>query len=133
MTYVGACARVKVVDGLITVPQIDIAIDCGFAANPERIESQVQGAAVQGMTIALHSAITFEDGAVVQTNYNDYEMVRADNYPVKANVHVVKHPFDVHASGVGEPGVPPIAPAIGNALFHATGKRFRDIPFGATV
>ena len=133
VTYVAACARVKVVDGLITVPQIDIAIDCGFAANPERIESQVQGAAVQGMTIALHSAITFEDGAVVQTNYNDYEMVRSDNYPVKANVHVVEHPFEVHASGVGEPGVPPVAPAIGNALFHATGKRFRDIPFGTTV
>ncbi len=133
VTYVGACAHVKVVDGQITVPQIDIAIDCGFAANPERIESQVQGAAVQGMTAALHSAITFEDGAVVQSNFNDYPMVLADNYPLKANVHIVENPFEVHASGVGEPGVPPIAPAIGNALFHATGKRFRDIPFGTTV
>ncbi len=133
VTYVAACARVKVVDGTITVPQIDIAVDCGFAANPERIESQIQGAAVQGMTAALYSAVTFEDGVAQQANYDTYQMVRADNFPQKVNVHVVPHPFSVHASGVGEPGVPPVPPAIGNALFHATGKRFRDIPFGDTV
>ena len=133
VTYVAACARVKIVDGAITVPQIDMAIDCGFAANPERIESQLQGAAVQGMTAALHSAVTFEDGAAVEANYDTYQMVRSDNFPQKVNVHVVPHPFSVHASGVGEPGVPPVAPAIGNAIFHATGKRFRDIPFGETV
>ncbi|MEM7684873.1 MAG: molybdopterin cofactor-binding domain-containing protein, partial [Pseudomonadota bacterium] len=132
-TYVAACAHVKMVDGKITVPQIDMAIDCGFAANPERIESQLQGAAVQGMTAALYSAITYENGAVEQANYDTYEMVRSDNFPLKVNVHIVPHPFSVHASGVGEPGVPPVAPAIGNALFHATGKRFRDIPFGDTA
>ncbi|MEL7467811.1 MAG: molybdopterin cofactor-binding domain-containing protein [Pseudomonadota bacterium] len=133
VTYVAACAHVKMVDGKITVPQIDMAIDCGFAANPERIESQLQGAAVQGMTAALYSAITYENGAVEQANYDTYEMVRSDNFPLKVNVHIVPHPFSVHASGVGEPGVPPVAPAIGNALFHATGKRFRDIPFGDTA
>lgn len=132
VTYTAACAHVKIVDGKITVPEMHIAIDCGFAANPERIESQIQGAGVQGMTIALHSAVTFEDGAAVQSNYHDYQMVRSDNFPV-VKVHVVEHPFSVHASGVGEPGVPPVAPAIGNAVFHASGKRFRDIPFGETV
>ena len=133
VTYVAACARVKIVDGTITVPQIDMVVDCGFAANPERIESQLQGAAVQGMTAALYSAITFEDGAVQQANYDTYQMVRSDNFPEKVNVHIVPHPFSVHAAGVGEPGVPPIAPAIGNAVFHATGKRFRDMPFGDTA
>lgn len=130
VTYTAACAHVKVVDGRITVPEMHIAIDCGFAAMPERIESQIQGAAVQGMTIALHSAVTFENGAAVEENYDTYEMVRADNFPAKVHVHIIPHPFSVHASGVGEPGVPPVAPAIGNALFHATGKRFRNIPFG---
>ncbi|MEM7423818.1 MAG: molybdopterin cofactor-binding domain-containing protein [Pseudomonadota bacterium] len=133
VTYVAACAHVKIVDGTITVPRIDMAIDCGFAANPERIESQIQGAAVQGMTAALYSAVTFEDGEAQQANYDTYEMVRANNFPQRVNVHVVPHPFSVHASGVGEPGVPPVAPAIGNAIFHATGTRFRDIPFGETV
>ncbi|MCY3980704.1 MAG: molybdopterin-dependent oxidoreductase [Alphaproteobacteria bacterium] len=133
VTYVAACAHVKVVDGRITVPEVHMAVDCGFAANPERIRSQMEGAAVQGMTLALYSSVTFENGAAVQSNYHDYPMVRADNFPQKVHTHIVPHPFSVHASGVGEPGVPPVAPAIGNALFHATGKRRRDLPIGDTV
>ena len=133
VTYVGTCARVRIADGMITVPEVWMAVDCGFAANPERIRSQMEGAAVQGMTIALHSAVTYEDGAVVQSNYHDYEMVRSDNFPQKVHTHIVEHPFSVHASGVGEPGVPPIAPAIANAVHHATGKRLRDLPMGVGV
>lgn len=133
VTYVAACAHVKVVDGRITVPEVHMAVDCGFAANPERIRSQMEGAAVQGMTLALYSSVTFEKGAAVQSNYHDYPMVRADNFPQKVHTHIVPHPFSVHASGVGEPGVPSVAPAIGNALFHATGKRRRDLPIGDTV
>ena len=134
VTYVAAAARVQVeADGTVRVPQIDIAIDCGFPANPERIRSQLERAAVMGMTLALHSAITFEEGAVVQSNFHDYEMVRSDNFPQTVRVHIVEHPFSVHASGVGEPGVPPIAPAIANGIFRATGKRLRDLPFGPTV
>ena len=133
VTYVAACAHVKVVDGRITVPEVHMAVDCGFAANPERIRSQMEGAAVQGMTLALYSSVTFENGAAVQSNYHDYPMVRADNFPQKVHTHIVPHPFSVHASGVGEPGVPSVAPAIGNALFHATGKRRRDLPIGDTV
>lgn len=130
VSYVATVARVRIEDGVIRVPELHFAIDCGYAANPERIRSQMEGAAVMGMTAALHSAVTFEDGAAVQSNYSDYEMVRSDNFPEKVHVHIVKHPFSVHATGVGEPGVPPVPPAIGNAIFNATGKRFRDLPFG---
>ena len=133
VSYVGTAARVKIVDGEIRVPEIHMAVDCGFAANPERIRSQMEGAAVMGMTLALHSGITFEDGRVMQSNFYDYDVVRADNFPEKVVTHIVEHPFSVHASGVGEPGVPPIAPAIMNAVFNATGKRLRSLPTGPSV
>ncbi|MEM7497886.1 MAG: molybdopterin cofactor-binding domain-containing protein [Pseudomonadota bacterium] len=133
VSYVATVAHVRVVDGVVRVPELHFAIDCGFAANPERIRSQMEGAAVMGMTAAMHSAVTFENGAAVQSNYTDYDMVRSDNFPEKVHVHIVEHPFSVHATGVGEPGVPPVAPAIANAIFNATGKRLRDLPFGTRV
>lgn len=133
VSYVACAAHVKLVDGLITVPEMHLAIDCGFAANPERIRSQMEGAAVMGMTVALHSGITFENGAVVQSNFNDYDVVRSDNFPRNVVTHIVPHPFTTHATGVGEPGVPPVAPAIANAVFAATGKRYRDLPMGTTA
>lgn len=133
VSYVACAVHVKVVDGRVTVPELHLAMDCGFAANPERIESQLQGAAVMGMTAALHSSITFENGRVMQSNYTDYDVVRSDNFPVNVGVHIVKHPFSDHSTGVGEPGVPPVAPAIANALFHATGKRKRSLPLGVNV
>lgn len=132
VSYVACAAHVKVTDGRITVPHMHMAIDCGFAANPERIESQMQGAAVMGMTVALHSGITFENGEVLQSNFYDYDVVRSDNYPTVVT-HIVPHPFSVHASGVGEPGVPPVAPAIANGLFAAVGDRRRQLPMGTTV
>ncbi len=129
LTYVAAVVRVKVDDdGTVHVPEVHMGVDCGFPANPERIESQMQGAAVQGMTIALKSGITFKDGRAEQSNFDDYDLVRIDNYPQDVYVHVVPHKFETHATGVGEPGVPPIAPAIANAIFNATGKRIRHIP-----
>ena len=109
-----------------------MAIDCGFCANPERVESQMQGAAVMGMTAALHSGITFENGAVQQSNFYDYDVVRSQNYPTVVT-HIVPHPFEVHATGVGEPGVPPVAPAIANGLFAATGERRRALPMGGAA
>lgn len=134
LTYVGVAAKVKIVDGQIRVPQMDIAVDAGFVAMPERVESQIQGAAVMGMTAALYSAVTFENGAPQQENYDTYQMVRSDNFPEKVNVHIVPHPFEVHAAGCGEPALAPIAPAIGNGVFHASGgTRFRHMPFGETV
>ncbi len=133
VSYVACAAHVKIVDGRVTVPEMHMAIDCGFPANPERIESQLQGAAVMGMTLALNSGITFQDGAVQESNFNDYDVVRSNNFPRKVPVHIVPHPFSVHATGVGEPGVPPVAPAIANALFRATGKRKRALPMGVEV
>jgi isoquinoline 1-oxidoreductase beta subunit len=129
VTYVASVVRVKVEDdGTVRVPEVHTAIDCGFAANPERIRSQIEGAAVMGMTLALNSAITFENGAVQQSNFHDYDVARCNNFPELVVTHIVPHPFSVHASGVGEPGVPPFAPALCNAIFNATGKRIRDLP-----
>lgn len=134
VSYVATVVHVKVAeDGAITVPETHTAIDCGFCINPERVESQLQGAAVMGMTLALYSGITFAEGRVEQSNYYDYEMARMDRYPEKVGVHIVDNPFSVHASGVGEPGVPPFAPALANAIFAATGKRLRDLPFGPSI
>ncbi len=129
VSYVACAAHVKVVDGKITVPEMHLAIDCGFAANPERIGSQMEGAAVMGMTAALHSSITYEKGRVVQSNFTDYDVVRSDNYPLNVVTHIIPHGFGDHSTGVGEPGVPPVAPAIANGLFHATGQRKRKMPF----
>jgi len=133
VTYAAAAVRVKIVNGQIRVPEVHLAIDCGYAANPERIRSQLEGAAVMGMTLALHSGVTYEDGVAQQSNFDTYEMVRSTNHPENVHVHIVDHPFSVHASGVGEPGLPPIAPALANAIFKASGKRFRDMPFGDTI
>jgi isoquinoline 1-oxidoreductase beta subunit len=129
VTYVASVVRVKVGDdGTVRVPEVHTAVDCGFVANPERIRSQIEGAAVMGMTIALNSAITFENGRVVQSNFHDYDVARADNFPGVVYTYIVGHPFSVHATGVGEPAVPPFAPALYNAIFNATGKRLRSLP-----
>ena len=131
VSYIAQCVHVRVdKDGNVRVPEVHTAIDCGFAANPERIRSQIEGAAVMGMTIAMKSAITYDKGRVQQSNYNDYDVVRCDNFPELVVTHIIPHPFSVHASGVGEPGVPPFAPAFYNAVFNATGKRLRALPLG---
>jgi isoquinoline 1-oxidoreductase beta subunit len=133
VTYVATAVRVAVgKDGRITVPQVDTAIDCGFCVNPERVRSQMEGASVMGLSLALYDAITFEKGRVTQSNFNDYELARITNYP-RVNTHIVEHPSTVHPTGVGEPGVPPFAPALANAIFAATGKRLRSLPFGETI
>jgi len=131
VSYIAQCVHCKVdKDGNVRVPEVHTAIDCGFAANPERIRSQIEGAAVMGMTLAMKSAITYNKGRVEQSNYNDYDVVRCDNFPELVVTHIIPHPFSVHASGVGEPGLPPFAPALYNAIFNATGKRVRALPLG---
>ena len=83
-----------------------------------------------GLTLAKYGNITFKDGRVQQGNFDDYPMVRITEAPKVTNVHIVPHPYEVHASGVGEPPVPPFAPALCNAIFAATGKRIRSLPIG---
>jgi len=121
---------VRVEKGVVRVPELHVAIDCGFAANTERIRSQMQGECVFAIMTVLYSGVTFENGAVQESNYHVYEMVRSDNFPEIVHTHNVPHPFSVHATGVGEPGVPPFPPALANAIFNATGKRIRNLPIG---
>ncbi len=128
VSYAATVIHAKVDDGAVKVPSVHVVIDCGFAANPERIRSQIEGACVFAMTTALYSGITFKDGEVQESNFHDYEMVRSNNSPLKVNTHIVPHPFSVHATGVGEPAVPPFAPALTNAIFNASGKRIRNLP-----
>lgn len=131
LTYVGVAAHVRVdADRRVRLPELHIAVDCGFPANPERIRSQMEGAAVMGMTLAQHSAITFKDGRVQQSNFDGYDVTRSVNFPENVVTHIVDRPFSARATGVGEPGVPPIAPAIANAIRNATGRRFRSLPIG---
>jgi isoquinoline 1-oxidoreductase beta subunit len=116
--------------GNITVPRVDTAVDCGFCVNPERVRSQIEGAAVMGLTLAKYGEISFKNGRVEQGNFNDFQLVRIDDAPTDTRVHIVEHGIDTPASGVGEPGVPPFAPALCNAIFAATGKRIRKLPIG---
>ena len=134
VSYIATVVRARVDgEGNLSVPEVHVAIDCGFVANPERVRSQLQGACVYGMTAALYSGITLENGAVQESNFHDYEMVRASNFPEVVHAHIVEHPFEVHATGVGEPAVPPFLPALANAIFNASGKRIRDLPIGAQL
>jgi isoquinoline 1-oxidoreductase beta subunit len=105
-----------------------VAVDCGGVVNPERIESQVEGAAVMGMGIALSNEISFKNGRVEQGNLNEFELSRISTSPVEVRVHVMPSDYSRPLGGVGEPAVPPIAPAICNAIFAATGKRIRALP-----
>ena len=129
-TYVATVVHAEIKDGKITVPHVVTALDCGFYVNPERIHSQIEGAAVMGMSHALYSGITFKDGAVEQSNFTDYKIATMRNFPKQVDVVIVDANATAHATGIGEPGLPPFAPALANAVFAATGKRLRNLPMG---
>ncbi|HZP87511.1 MAG TPA: molybdopterin cofactor-binding domain-containing protein [Burkholderiales bacterium] len=130
-TYVCSVVHVKVdAKGNVEVPRVDTAIDCGFHVNPERIKSQIEGAAVMGLSIAKMTQITFKNGRVQQSNFHDYPVLRIGQGAMSVNTYIMPHPPEVPAAGVGEPGVPPFAPAFCNAIFNATGKRIRNLPLG---
>ncbi len=134
VSYVASVVHVRMgKGGKLEIPEVHTAVDCGFCVNPERVQSQMEGAAVMGATLALYSGLTYEKGAVKEANFDTYKMARMTLYPEKVLTHIVEHPFSVHATGVGEPGVPPFAPALANAIFAATGKRLRDLPFGEKI
>ena len=116
--------------GKLTVPRVDTAIDCGTYVNPERIESQIEGAAIMGLSLAKYGEITFKEGKVQQGNFDNFPVIRMDEAPLVTNVYIVPPGADTPPSGVGEPGVPPFAPALINAIFAATGKRIRALPIG---
>ncbi len=119
--------------GPSAVPEVVTAVDCGFCVNPERIRSQIEGAAVMGMSNTLYSGITFKGGAVEQSNFTDYAIAAMSNYPKKVTTVLVDAPAHTHAGGIGEPGVPPFSPALCNAVFAATNKRLRSLPTGDKI
>jgi isoquinoline 1-oxidoreductase beta subunit len=120
-------------DGTIRVPEVTTAVDCGLYVNPERIRSQLEGAAVMGMSNALYSGITFKNGAVEQSNFTDYNVARMSNYPKKVSVHIVDAPHGTHSGGIGEPAVAPMIAALCNAVFAASKKRLRSLPAGDKI
>ena len=126
LTYVAAVVEVEVHGSEIRIPRVDIAVDAGRIINPDRVRSQFEGAAVFGTSVALMGEITAAGGRIQQSNFDRYPVARMNEAPLETHVYIATN--DAAPAGVGEPGVPPIAPAICNAIFAATGKRIRELP-----
>ena len=127
VTYVAMVVEVAVSkDGKLTIPRVDMAVDAGRVINPDRVKAQMEGAVIYGMSAAVFGNITAKEGRIQQSNFDDYEVARISDAPRQINVHLVES--DAPPGGVGEPGVPPFAPALANAIFAATGKRLRELP-----
>ncbi|MGH7492299.1 MAG: molybdopterin cofactor-binding domain-containing protein [bacterium] len=128
-SYVAEVAEVSIdKDAGVRVHRVVAAVDCGMQVNPDTIEAQIEGSIVYGLSAALKGAITIEKGRVVQKDFWDYQMPRIDEMP-KVEVYLVQS--NEAPGGIGEPGLPPIAPAVANALFAITGKRIRRLPISA--
>ncbi len=140
LSYVASVVQVEVhPDGTLSIPRVDVAVDAGTIVHPERVRAQMEGATIMGLSNALHGEITFKGGRVEQVNFappqlaaagdtqrTGYQIMRLDEAPREIHVHVV--PSTGKPGGIGEPGVPPTAPALCNAIFAATGKRIRTLP-----
>jgi isoquinoline 1-oxidoreductase beta subunit len=128
-TYLAAVLEVAVSDqGEIQLKQIHVAVDCGPVVNPDTLEAQVQGGMLFGLSMALYSQITHAKGRVEQSNFHDYRVLRIDETPAM-DVHIVHNPSGP-IGGIGEAGTAAAAPVLANAIFAATGRRLRRIPFG---
>jgi isoquinoline 1-oxidoreductase subunit beta len=129
VSYIAAVAEVAIDDkGELTIPRVDIAVDCGACVNPDRVRAQMEGACVMGVAVATLGEISYKGGRVEQNNFDSYEVTRMSAAPRVIRVHILPGDFSKPLGGVGEPGVPPIPPAICNAIFAATGKRIRRLP-----
>ena len=130
-SFLSYCANVVEVevkkDGSLSIPNVWVVIDAGTVVLPDRVRAQMEGAAVFGASIALSGKITAKDGAIEQSNFHDYPVARMHEAPRAVHVEIVES--DALPAGVGEVGVPPFAPALANAVFAATGKRIRSLPF----
>ncbi len=124
-TWVAQVARVSVENNQIKVHEVHCALDCGLVINPNIVKTQISSAIIYGLSATLKSKITIDDGKVVESNFDDFDVIRMDETP-KIKVYLVDS--DKPPKGVGEPGLPPIAPAVTNAVYAATGKRFRQLP-----
>ncbi len=131
LTYVVTIVEVAVdSQGDVTIPRVDTVVDAGLVVNPEAVRAQFEGAAVFGTSIVRTGEITAKNGVVQQTNFDTYPVARINEAPYVTNVHLIES--DAPPAGVGEPGVPPFAPAMCNAIFAATGKRIRELPLSRT-
>ncbi len=129
-SYVAQVVEASVAkDGAVRVHRVVCAVDCGTVINPDTVKAQMEGGIVFGLTAALKTEITLKNGRVEQTNFHDYQMLRIFESP-KIEVYIV--PSNANPTGVGEPGVPPVAPALANAIFAVTGKRIRRLPIRAS-
>jgi len=126
-SYIASVVEVEIDGtGAVRIPRVTTAVDAGIVANPEMVRQQMEGAAVFGTSLTRTGEITATGGAIDQSNFHDYPVARMNDAPVHVDVHIVES--SAPPAGIGEPGVPPIAPAICNAIFAATGKRVRELP-----
>jgi len=134
VTYVATVVEVAVnAKGEISIPRIDVAVDCGPQINPDRIRSQIEGACVMGVSQALLGEMSFKNGRAQQDNFHQFELLRMNAAPRRIEVHLMPSKPDVPLGGVGEPGVPTVAPALCNAIHAAVGKRLRQLPIRAQL
>ena len=124
-----SAVEVAKVDGEIKIVKVTSIIDCGLFVNPDMVKAQTEGNIVMGLTAAIKGGITFNDGKCDQTNFNTYEVMRLQEMPI-VDIHIMEN--QEKPGGVGEPGLPPIAPALGNAIFNLTGVRLRRLPIDLT-
>ena len=124
-TDVAEIAEVSVEDGQIRVHKVTCVVDCGQAVNPDIVRSQMEGGIIYGLTAALYGDLNLESGAVKESNFHDYRMLRMNESP---DIEVIIVDSGTEPTGVGEPGLPPIAPAVANAVYKATGQRLRSLP-----
>lgn len=129
-SYAAMVVHVEVKGKNITVHRVDCAVDCGLVLNPDIATAQMEGAVIMGMSLALNPEIRFKDGAVVNTNFDDYPVLLISEAPTEINVEFVGQSY--RSTGIGEPGVPTLAPALANAIYAATGKRCRSLPLKLT-
>jgi isoquinoline 1-oxidoreductase beta subunit len=130
-TYVASVVEVEVDSrGQVKVPRIEQVVDAGVIVNPDRVRSQLEGAAVMAVGLARTGEITAAGGRIKQSNFHDFQVARMSDAPYQVNVTFVDS--DALPTGVGEPGLPPVLAALGNAIFAATGKRVREFPLSKT-
>ena len=127
-SHIAQVAEVSIERGQVKVHKITCVIDCGQTVNPRIVESQLESGIIYGLSAALWGDITLRNGRVQQRNFNDYRVLRLNETP-EIEIHIV--PGNAAPGGIGETGVPPVAPAVCNAIFAATGKRLRRLPIAA--
>jgi isoquinoline 1-oxidoreductase subunit beta len=126
LTYVATVVQIEAKDNQVRIQRVDTALDAGTIVNPVIVKQQFEGAAVMGTSIAFYGEISATNGVIDQSNFDTFQVARMNVAPRETNIYIVDS--NAPPAGVGEPGLPPVAPAIYNAIFAATGKRVREMP-----